>query len=179
MNDSCSALHISSLSSRNAVKMPTNSDKPQGKSQPLLSFWKLRGHGTPSQFQVVKTVLESQSLWLQGTGPWRRRLASLLGVEGGVISLLVHRQGFRKQVYKTKILEESSLWKVFKVLIPVSSYLIFLGKKVLLVQVDYIFWAWIFVFLSYSPFQVLSVLIFLEVTTILMGTEGVEWGWLF
>ena len=31
------------------------------------------------------------------------------GGGGGVISLLVHRQGFRKQVYKTKILEESSL----------------------------------------------------------------------
>ena len=94
MNDSCSALHISSLSSRNAVKMPTNSDKPQGKSQPLLSFWKLRGHGTSSQFQVVKTVLESQSLWLQGTGPWRRRLASLLGVEGGCNFLAGPQTGF-------------------------------------------------------------------------------------
>jgi len=49
-----------------------------------------------------------------------KRIGEAAGGGRDVISLLIHRQGFRKQVYKTKILGENFLCKVFKVLITVS-----------------------------------------------------------
>ena len=55
-----------------------------------------------------------------GNRAMEKRIGEAAGGGRDVISLLSHRQGFRKQVYKTKILGENFLCKVFKVLITVS-----------------------------------------------------------